>query len=260
MKIIHRELDRFDNIEIYPLSDVHIEDNLHDNKRLYKWRKEVLEQPNRFVILNGDLINMATRHSVSDVYAATMTPGKAIQKTIEFLQPIKDRILAATTGNHEFRAYKDDGIDIMELAMIALFGEEKTKEIYSPGAYILYLSFGRSQYRDCRKMIYSIYSKHGAGGGRKIGAKAIRLLEMQETIDADIYIHSHTHVPFVTRSKFFRCDYRNRQVTEVEHLFVNTNAFLNFGGYGEEKGFSPTSTKYPKIILNGIEREMQAVI
>lgn len=40
----------------------------------------------------------------------------------------------------------------------------------------------------------------------------------------------------------------------------NTNAFLNYGGYGEEKGFAPTSTKYPKIILNGIDREVKALI
>lgn len=259
MKVIYRELDKFDTLELYPLSDVHIEDSLHDNKRLYKWRNEVLAQPNRFVVLNGDLINMATRNGVSDVYGATMTPGKAINKTVDFLKPIKDRILAATTGNHEFRAYKDDGIDVMERAMRELFGEN-AEQLYSPGAYLLYVSFGRADYRQSRKMIYSVYAKHGAGGGRKIGAKAIRLLEMAETIDADIYLHSHTHVPFITRSTFYRCDYRNRGIQEVEHIFVNTNAYLNFGGYGEEKGFNPTSTHYPKLIMNGIERGIQAVL
>lgn len=83
---------------------------------------------------------------------------------------------------------------------------------------------------------------------------------MAEVIDADIFIHSHTHVPMVLRKSFFRTDYRNRKATQIEQIFINTNSFLNFGGYGEEKGFAPTSTKYPKIILSGIEREVKVLI
>lgn len=109
-------------------------------------------------------------------------------------------------------------------------------------------------------MIYAIYGKHGAGGGRRPGAKANRLEDMMMVVDADIYLHSHTHLPFIMKKAFYRCDYRNRKITKVEKLFVNTNAFLDFGGYGEEKGYSPLSTQYPKIILNGIEREVRAIL
>jgi hypothetical protein len=83
---------------------------------------------------------------------------------------------------------------------------------------------------------------------------------MAEVIDADVFIHSHTHVPMVLRKTFFRVDYRNEKATQIEQLFVNTNSFLNFGGYGENFGYSPTSTKYPKIILDGVERKATAVI
>ena len=64
----------------------------------------------------------------------------------------------------------------------------------------------------------------------------------------------------VNSSFFIRVDYRNRKVTEVEQLFLNTNGFLDYGGYGENFGYSPTSTKYPKIILNGIERKTEAIL
>ena len=33
-----------------------------------------------------------------------------------------------------------------------------------------------------------------------------------------------------------------------------------YGGYGEDAGFAPSSTMYPKIILSGIERRVKAVI
>ena len=112
MKTIKIDLPQeFENIYLYPLSDVHIEDPAHDHKALLKWREEVLEAEDRFVLLNGDLVNMATKGSVSDVYSATMTPDEAMSKMVEFLEPIKDRILAVTSGNHDSRAYKESGID-----------------------------------------------------------------------------------------------------------------------------------------------------
>ncbi len=256
MKIISKDLPQFDNLEIYPLADVHTGDPLQDRKRLDNFIKEILIQDNRYVIVNGDIINNAVRHGVSDIYAEELTPNEQIDETVSLLSPIKNRILCITEGNHEARTYRTDGILIMYQVAQRL----NIFECYSSGAYLLFVKFGKSQGRDCRKMPYAIYGKHGAGGGRKVGAKAIRLFEMAEVIDADIFIHSHTHVPMVLRKTFFRVDYRNEKATQIEQLFINTNAFLNYGGYGEEKGFAPTSTKYPKIILNGIDREVKALI
>jgi predicted MPP superfamily phosphohydrolase len=256
MKVIKHDLPQFETLEIYPLADVHIGDSLHDRKRLKQFINEVLEKENRYVIVNGDIINNAVKHGVSDIYAEELNPNEQIDETVSLLAPIKDRILVITEGNHENRTYKQDGILIMYQVAKRL----DIFDSYSEGAYLLFVKFGKSQGRNCRKMPYAIYGKHGAGGGRKVGAKAIRLFEMAEVIDADVFIHSHTHVPMVLRKTFYRVDYRNEKATAIEQLFVNTNAFLKYGGYGEEKGFAPTSTKYPKIILNGIEREAKALI
>lgn len=257
MKVINIELlKEYETIEIYPVGDLHIGDRLHDNKRLNELIKEIKEKPNRYVILNGDIINNAVRKGISDIYTEELNPNEQIDRTVETFKPIKDRILCITEGNHENRSYKESGILIMYQVAQRLGIVER----YSEGAYLLFVAFGKNQGRDTRKTVYSIYGKHGAGGGRKVGAKAIRLFEMAEVIDADIFIHSHTHVPMVLRKVFNRVDYRNRKVTEVEQLFINTNAFLTFGGYGEEKGFTPTSTKYPKIILSGEKRKAMAMI
>jgi len=256
MKVITKELPQFEELEIYPLADVHIGDPLHDKKRLKQFIQEVLEKENRYVIVNGDVINNAVRQGVSDIYAEELSPNEQIDETVRILTPIKDRILIITEGNHENRSYKQDGILIMYQVAQRL----DIFDTYSSGAYLLFVKFGMSQGRDCRKMPYAIYGKHGAGSGRKVGAKAIRLFEMAEVVDADVFLHSHTHVPMVLRKTFHRVDYRNEKVTPIEQLFINTNSYLNFGGYGEEKGFSPTSTKYPKIVLNGIDREVKAII
>ena len=256
MKIITHELPQFETLEIYPLADVHTGDPLQDKKRVKDFFDEVQAQENRYIIVNGDIINNAVRHGVSDIYTEELNPNQQIDATVALLEPIKDRILCITEGNHEGRTYKNDGILIMYQVAQRL----GIVDTYSSGAYLLFVKFGKSQGRESRKMPYAIYGKHGHGGGRKVGAKAIRLFEMAEVIDADVFLHSHTHVPMVLRKTFHRVDYRNEKATQIEQLFINTNAFLNYGGYGEDKGFSPTSTIYPKIILNGIEREAKAII
>lgn len=245
-----------EEIEIYILSDVHIGDPLSNKKQINKFVEEVLAAPNRYVIVNGDIINNATKLSVSDTYEEELTPEEQIDAAEEVIARMKNRIIMVTEGNHEGRSYRTDGILIMKQVCKRLDIFDR----YSTGPYLLFVSFGKSQNRTIRKMIYTIYGKHGSGGGKSAGAKANKLLEMMAIVDADIYIHSHTHMPLSFRQAFHRCDYRNRKVTKTEKIFVNTNAFLDYGGYGENAGFSPASIEYPKIILNGIERKANVLL
>lgn len=257
MKVINRVLSSdFETVELYILGDLHLEDKLCDRKKFEKWKSEVLAEDNRYIILNGDLIDNATKNSIGDTYEATMNPQQALDTLVQLLEPVKDRILAISEGNHENRSYKSEGIKLMDIVSSRL----GIRSRYSTGANCLFLSFGKNRGRDSRNTVYSIYSKHGAGGGKAIGGKANALLAMAETIDADLYIHSHTHVPIITKNNFFRSDYRNRQITEVKHTFVNANAFLNFGSYGEAMGFRPASTDYPKIVLKGYEKDIKVIL
>jgi len=256
MKVIKRDLGAYEKLELYVLADLHKGDKLSDKRKFEKWKDEVLAADNRFIILNGDLLNNAIANSKSDIYGEDNTPNNALNSLVDELKPLKDRILSITNGNHENRTYRLTSIDLMQ----RLARELDIEECYSEGAYLLYISFGKSQGRDCRKMIYSIYGKHGSQGGRKAGSKLNHVVEMSEIIDADIYLHSHTHVPIVSKDVFYRCDYRNRKVTEITHTYVNTNAFLGYGGYGENGGYKPGSTDYPKIILDGIERGVQVLL
>ena len=109
-----------------------------------------------------------------------------------------------------------------------------------------------------RKMCYTIYALHGSGGGRKEGAKAIRLADMASIVDADIYIHSHTHLPMILKQGFYRIDTRSSSVAFVDKLFINTAANLNYGGYGEAAEFKPSSKETPVIFLSGKEKHFKA--
>lgn len=257
MKVINHVLSsEFDKLNVFGLSDVHLEDKLCNRNRLNKWREEVLSADNNYVIINGDILNTATKSSVSDIFGEAMSIREGINNICDFLEPIKDRILVCIDGNHEKRVYKDTGMYLME-QVCAILG---IRDKFCKGAYMLFISFGKNNKRDSRQTVYSIYGKHGAGGGRTVGAKANALNRMKETIDADVYMHSHTHVPMCFKEDFYKSDYRNRKVTKCTHTFVNTNAFLNFGGYGENFGFTPACIDYPVITLNGIVKDVKVRI
>ncbi len=140
------------------------------------------------------------------------------------------------------------------------------EEKYSPEGMLMFLSFGnkppreRSNGRKNQKMIYTIYATHGTGGGRKEGAKAIRLSDMAGIVDADCYVHSHSHLPMVMKQAFFRVDIQNRHAKLVDKLFVNDSATLNYGGYGQAYEFKPMSRKSPVIHLSGTEKSLSATL
>ena len=245
MKCIKADLPReLKTIEIHTFADLHLGDR-HTDMDLIKSRiKEVQEKENAYCILNGDLLNNATKTSVSDSYAEEIPPMEQIQKAINLFNPIKDKILAITTGNHESRTYNKEGIDLIEVMarQMGMFNK------FSKTGALLFIRFGEqsrgkkesSGSGKVRKMCYTIYTTHGRGGGRKEGAKAIRLADMAGIVDADIYIHSHTHLPMIMKQAFYRTDTPNSTAKCVDKLFVNTAATL-LGGYGQVYEFKPAS-------------------
>jgi hypothetical protein len=183
---------------------------------------------------------------------------------MEMFSPIKDKILCITHGNHENRTYKKEGINLSYLIAKQLGLEDK----YTPTSAVLFIRFGEvSRGRketngsgNIRKVCYTMYVLHGSGGGRKEGAKAIRLADMASIIDTDIYIHSHTHLPLAMKQGFHRIDTKNSAVALVDKLFVNTAANLKYGGYGEAGEFKPSSMETPIIYLDGRRKNFSATL
>ena len=257
MKTISVELAQdIDALKVEVFADLHIGDR-HCDMRLIRDRLKGLEDdPDAYCILNGDILNNATKTSVSDCYSESLSPMAQIQRAMELFEPVKERILAITTGNHERRTYNKEGIDLMEVfaRQLGLYGR------FSPASALLFLHFGQCSRRAAcgRKMTYTLFVNHGSGGGRKEGSKAIRLADMASIVDADVYIHSHTHLPMIFKQSMYRSCLNNDSAALVDKLFVNTAASLDYGGYGEAQEFKPASKDTPTIYLNGHKRELTA--
>lgn len=238
--------------------DVCIFSDWHIGDRNIKWdeiRAEieaVKSNPQTYVICNGDLLNNATKSSVSDCYAEELSPMSQLDKLVELLTPVKDRILCMTMGNHEARTYRNDGIDLIAMAAHRLGIFDR----YAREAGLIFLRLGKqTMHRHSRRVLYSIYCTHGSGGGRKEGGKVNRLAELAGIIDADIYVSGHTHLPFAMKESYYRIDLHNSAICPVDKLFVNSSAKLGYGGYGEAASFKPASTANPKIRLDGVKKE-----
>ena len=247
---------------IYILSDLHIDDPNADMDVIHERVRQITDDPRGLCILNGDIMNTAVRSGVSDIYGEVLPPMEQIKMAVTLFTPIKDRIIGADTGNHENRVYKTDGIDMMRFVCRDLGIEER----YAPEGVLIFLRFGnkppgmRSNGRGKQRFVYVVYATHGTGGGRKEGAKAIRLADMAGIVDADCYIHSHSHLPMVMKQAFFRVDVQNRQARAVDKLFVNDAAALQYGGYGQAYEYKPMSRRSPVIHLSGTSKEMSAIL
>lgn len=250
MKVIKVTLPRnLKEIEIRIFSDLHIGDKHCELDLIKKEIAYVARTPNCYAILNGDILNNATKTSVSDSYAELLSPMEQLTLFVELFEPIKDKILVLTQGNHENRTYIKEGVDLTQVVAQQLGLLDR----YSKTGAVLFLKVGEHKITGNKRVpvVYSFYIIHGSGGGRKEGAKAIRLADMATIIDVDIYIHGHTHLPMIIREGFFRVDPSNGTVKHVDKLFVNGSARLRYGGYGEAFEFKPASMICPTIRLSG---------
>lgn len=263
MNIIKIDLPReLSSVELHTFADEHIGEEHCDMKRLRDRIEYVKNTENAYCIMNGDLLDNATKTSIGDTYTQVFNPMEQLAKAVELFEPIKDKTLCITPGNHENRTYKKEGINLSYLIAKQLGLEDR----YTPTSAVLFIRVGENSngHKESkgsgklRQICYTVFALHGSGGGRKEGAKAIRLADMASIIDTDIYIHSHTHLPMIMKQGYHRIDDRNNAVAHVTKLFVNTAANLNYGGYGEAQEFKPSSKETPVIYLSGTEKKFTA--
>lgn len=243
-----------DGIKIRLFSDWHIGDKYCDLEAVKEAVESVKKDSNTYAICCGDLMNNATRNSVSDVYAEKLSPQEQIGRAIELLEPVKDKILYMCSGNHEARTFRDAGLDPSAVIAANLGISDR----YSKNGGLLEIKIGRDRNHTGPKssvqINYYFYILHGSGGGAKPGAKVNRLVDLAMIVDADVYIHGHTHLPIATMMPFCRINRNHSTVTMEDRLFVNAASKLKYGGYGKEKGLAPQSLVDPVIFLNGKKR------
>lgn len=243
MKLVRTDLYDLDEVHIHIFGDLHVGSTKFRATEVQNRIKEVQEDPKARVILLGDLINNSTRNSVGDVYSEPLTPMQQISLATEMLRPIKDKIIAVVSGNHERRSYRSDGIDLTYF----LASELGIADRYDYTATCLIVRYARTT-RSSK--VATIYCTHGDGnGGKLIGGKANGMAKRGQIINADIIVTGHTHTPIVFSESSFEIDERHDTIQLHEQLFVNCGATLDYEEYAELVGMKPSSKRQPIITL-----------
>ena len=254
--ITHHFPDNRD-ITLYPISDVHLGASEHMEREWDDFCRKIEETPNSYIILGGDLINNATRNSVSNVFEETMRPREQKKLIAEMLMPIRDRILCSVSGNHERRSGKDADDDPTYDIMCKL----DLEHLYRENMAFVKLQFGKKEGCGRQNPTYMLTVTHGAGGGMLTGGAVNRNERFGYVIDGmDCLIVGHTHKPFVTQPSKIKIDPFNNKVDIKPFKVVSSSSWLNYGGYAAQKMLLPSSHAPQVITLCGNRKDIKVTM
>ena len=256
-ELITYHFEKNDDIIIYPISDVHLGAAEHMEKEWEYFCEKLLEMPNTYIILGGDLINNTTRTSVANIFEETMRPREQKKRMAEMLEPIKSRILCAVTGNHERRSVKDADDDPTYDIMCKL----DLEELYRENIAFIKIQIGDKDGHGMKNPTYTLVVTHGAGGGMLTGASVNRAERFGYVIDGmDALIVGHTHKPLVTQPSKIKIDPFNNKVSLKPFKVVISTSWLNYGGYAAQKMLLPSSHASQIMVLKGDYKDIKVTM
>ena len=229
-----------------PLADFHIGTSACASDVIEGYINWIASHENAYTLLNGDLMNCATKDSTPELYDDLIRPDDAYIKVRAMLMPVKNKVLMITRGGHEEHIYRSVGTDYMarlayDLGNIPYRADGGMVIIYAP-----------RRTGDNHKLAFRFYATHGWGGARTIGAKIKKVEELAVAIDADVYILSHDHTQNIHRYNTLVPSKRHDKqgiLRLVPHrrLLINTGGFLKYEGYVARKGYLPQDLGTPRI-------------
>ena len=244
-------------VYVIPISDLHIGAEF-DKEKFFGYRQWILDRPNAYCIINGDVIELALKNSVGNPYE-TLRPREQKALAVEYLRPLAEagRILAYLDGNHEARSANDTdeyvGQYICEMLGIP--------EVYDSDGIFLFLSVGHDHNKGPKsRLTYTFFMLHGWTGSRRVGGKANNLEDMAKSVHADIYVASHTHQKFAFPRRIVEAETRTKSLRFKKQFFVSAGSFLEWSGYAVRKGYNPASLGSPRIRLEGKYKDVHVSI
>lgn len=187
-----------------------------------------------YVFLMGDMIELATRHSVGGgVYEQEFNGQSQHEQMVEWLRPLAKRelILGSLQGNHEERVYKESGVNI---------SKSLARELGIP-----YLGDACWNTFRVGEQTYSIYSLHGRTGSKFDGTALLALERLAAPFHADLVVMGHAH-KCISSSVLMQVVKDGRVKEHKKHLLI-TGSYLKYGGYAQTFGLPPSKLGSPKV-------------
>jgi predicted phosphodiesterase len=244
-------------ITIFPISDVHYGAMEHLAKQWTDFCRLVEDTPNAYVILGGDLINNSIRTcGFINPFDEIVRPREQKRRMVEFLSPIKDRILCVVAGNHEVRTTKDTDLDITYDIRAKL----DIEDLYRENMAFMKVSLGRRGYDNTPIQSYTFGVTHGAGGGIYTGATVNRNERFGNIIEGlDCLIVGHTHKGTVSKPAKIVIDRKNNKVSMSHYTVISMVSWLNYGGYAMRKMLLPAHVADPQRLMLTMDKNHKRI-
>jgi predicted phosphodiesterase len=215
-------------------------------KEFEKYLRAIHDDASAAVVLAGDLLNNGIKSSKTNVYDEIYTPREQKIRMVNYLRPIKEKIVCCVRGNHEFRTTRETSVDVME----DICRELGIENIYAQDMGFLKISLGEKPNK--KPATYMFCVTHGAGSGQLLGSGLNKPDGFQMSIEGvDGIISGHTHKPMKVPSARLVFDTHNNNVVQSKTLVFVCTAWLKYGGYPCQKMMKPVAWAPDTIRLDG---------
>lgn len=241
--MMNYQFDDKTKLNVYPLGDVHIGSKEFDLGLFKQWLEVVSNDPNGAVVIIGDIMNMGLRNSKSNVYEETLSPMQQKDLCYELLNPIADKILAGCSGNHEYRAVKEVGMN----PLYDVFCRMRIEERYRENACFIKLNVGRQR---CNPNSYGVVLTHGSSKNKDE--------RWTYSVDGcDVFISGHTHEATHKPLGKIRMDFKHNTVKTVGYHHIVVTPFQAYGGYSVRGKYMPNHLgQFQCITLDGTSKRV----
>lgn len=255
-EVITRHFPKNEDINIYLIADLHVGALEFLHKEWFEFKERALAE-NAYLIIAGDMMNNATRSSVSNIFDETMRPKEQKRWLADQLAPFRDHILCATDGNHERRSERDADDSPLYDVMAKL----DLEDIYSPDLAFLKVQIGKISGNGNRNPTYAFVVAHGHGGGGSTGNSVNKAEKTAAYFDGiDVMVTAHTHKGHVSKPVKYVFDKHNNVIRKSHTVVASCVSWLEWAGYAARGLMPPAMVADPqKIILSGDHKDIKVI-
>lgn len=232
-----------DRLTLYPIGDVHIGSKECDLKLFKEWIETVKNDPTGAVVIIGDMMNMGLRNSKSNVYEESLSPMAQKELCYELLSPIREKIVAGCSGNHEYRAVKEVGMN----PLYDVFCRLRIEDRYRENACFIKLTVGK---QGANPNTYGLVLTHGSSKSKDE--------RWTYGVDGcDCFISGHTHEATHKPLGKVRMDLTHNKVKTVGYQHIVVIPFQRYGGYAVRGKYMPNHIgQFQTVLFDGTSKRV----
>ena len=195
-----------------------------------------------FVIGNPGLINSIRKIKTNldyGLFAATQKAAiAAMNIDKDYIESIKEKVLALTSGCHDIFGLKASDFDVTE------YLAKHSDAVYLGNGGLINLTVGKQTYR---VMVRHKYRFHSGDNPTQTCKKMFEKMG-----GFDVGVVSHNHVAAIEESTKEGMD------GNLKRIFVRAGTYKTHDRYGRQLGFSSGDIGVPVVLFNPFKRDMRA--